>query len=116
VIQHSEGSDIATSMSYDYHILVLRHSVLPKELLKPENMLWKLDVEGSPYSQNVITGGYMKLSRDDFAGVLRPEFESNIDFVALKKEYAAKHEKSQSRDNNIFHDQEPDDEDVHEYG
>ena len=81
-------------LPYEYHVLVIRQDALPKEQQKPENMLWTPVTNGdiTQYAQNMITGVFSKLSRSDFIGVLRPEFENKIDFETLKSEYAAAHE------------------------
>jgi len=113
VINENRGSD--NQLSYEYHVLIIRRDALPKEQQKPENMLWTpvTDGEHTQYAQNMITGVFSKLSRNDFVGVLRPEFENKIDFEALKGEYAAKHENTRhSMDGlNASHEIEDDQED-----
>ena len=85
-------------MSYEYRVLVINPNVLAKEMQRPENMLWTPVVEDDRirYAQNIITNNYMNFARDDFFGVLRPEFENNIDFAALKYEYELSQDKSQA--------------------
>ena len=67
----------------------------------PETLLWMPCEEagdiGADYDrlfpvENLITGERAELCRNDFHGVLRPEFAENIDFEALKNEYAANKE------------------------
>jgi len=82
-------------MSYEYRVLVINPNALPEGMRSPENMLWTPSVEGDSvrYARNLITDGFMDLARDDFIGILRPEFENNIDFAALNYEYVRSHEK-----------------------
>ena len=99
VIQGSAGA-----MPFEYKTLALRQERLTPAYQKPENLLWTplLDGDGncpglndSPAcrfdAQNMITGAVVTLRRRDFFGVLRPEHSDNIDFDALKQEYAAQH-------------------------
>jgi hypothetical protein len=94
----------AEAMPYDYKTLVLRQETLKPEYRKPENMLWTphYDFDGTCINlgsgeqshfnvENMITGVVVALRRVDFVGVLRPEYADNINFDALKQEYAALH-------------------------
>ena len=75
-------------------LLVLRPDVLPKECQIPEYLLWKqLDDLPPMYARNLITNEYMEINKKDFIGILRPEYEKNIDFEALSQEYAFKYSK-----------------------
>ena len=107
VIPGSESWRLDNQMAYEYRILIIKPEVLPKELRKPENMLWTTVVDDDyvRYAQNVITGDSLNLSRSDFIGVIRPEFEKNIDFESLKKEYAI-HKEHQSAEDSPFRNNE----------
>ncbi|GHT59294.1 hypothetical protein FACS18945_5580 [Bacteroidia bacterium] len=90
-------------MTFEYRTLVLRRDALNAEYQTPENLLWtpcERDAEdigneigrdpGTVFrAENLVTGEVNEWRRDDFYGVLRPEFCDNIKFDALKKEYAA---------------------------
>ena len=102
-------------MSYEYRVLVINPNALPKEMRTPENMLWMPVVNGDyvRYAQNLITDRFMNLTRDDFIGILRPEYEKNIDFAGLNYEYALSHDKTPvSEDNGVqgIEDEESEDE------
>ena len=86
----------ADAMTYNFSTLVLRKGEFDVDL--PENLLWTPfeDVEeisvgyDQPFLvENLVTGKQAELQRGNFHGILRPEFYENIDFEALKKEYAA---------------------------
>jgi len=89
-----------SQMSYEYRVLVVGANALPNEMRTPESMLWMPVTEGDTvrYAKNLITDKFMNLSRSDFVGILRPEFENNIDFAALNYEYGLSHEKPQAND------------------
>ena len=89
-----------SQMSYEYRVLVADANALPKEMRTPENMLWMPVTEGDMvrYAKNLITDKFMNLSRSGFVGILRPEFENNIDFAALNYEYGLSHDKPRAND------------------
>ena len=104
-----------SKMSYEYRVLVINPNALPDEMRVPQNMLWTPLVEGDSvkYARNLITDGTMDLARDDFIGILRPEFENNIDFAALNYEYTLSHDKPPSNEGNApldFEDEESEEE------
>ncbi|MDR2089129.1 MAG: hypothetical protein LBP73_07210 [Clostridiales Family XIII bacterium] len=82
-------------MQYNHRPLVLSLGDL-----RPEEILWTpcedaeditFDHSGAFPCENLVTGARATFRRGDFCGVLRPEFEQNIKFDALKREYAAAH-------------------------
>ncbi|MDR1208789.1 MAG: hypothetical protein LBK41_00495 [Clostridiales bacterium] len=88
-------------MPVDYNILALRMDAVKPDFRSPENSLWMpedlsgdqtITLGGDPdhrfNARNLITGMVVDLKCSDFAGVLRPEFSENIDFDALRQEYA----------------------------
>ena len=88
-----KGSHI---MPYNDRTLVLRHEVLPDAERTVENLLWTANDHdnelGDEYTdeftaENLITGEHRVFTRDNFIGVLRPEFNNGIDYDALKQEY-----------------------------
>ena len=93
------------AMPFDYRALVLRQDALTLDYRTPENILWTphYDIDGTCLNldnghpetsfnvENMTTGVVVALRRKDFLGVLRPEFADNIDFDALKREYAEQH-------------------------
>jgi len=99
-----------SKMSYEYRVLVINPNSLPKEMQTPENMLWMPVVEGDNvrYAQNLITDRFMNLTRDDFIGILRPEYEKNIDFAGLNYEYGLSHDKTPVNEDNAALDIEDD--------
>ena len=60
------------------------------------------------YAQNLITDRFMNLTRDDFIGILRPEYEKNIDFADLNYEYGLSHDKTPVNEDNVPQDIEDD--------
>jgi hypothetical protein len=111
-----KGSE-SENMPFDYKILVLRQDELRDEYRKPENILWtpRYDAYNGeclnlanrhPNTvfnvENMITGHVVGLQFKDFWGVLRPEYAKNIDFDALKKEYAVLHTEENKAANEAF--------------
>ena len=113
------------NMHFGYNALVLRQEALTPGHRKPENCLWTphYDMDGvclnldndNPdtrfNAENMVTGITVALRRKDFIGVLRPEYVANIDFDALKKDYAAQHAETAEDENDVFDETENDDED-----
>jgi hypothetical protein len=99
-------------MSVDYNILALRMEAVKPDFRNPENALWMPDdlsgdqtitLGGDPdyrfSARNLITGVVVDLKCSDFAGVLRPEFSENIDFDALRQQYAQTRAAESENDN-----------------
>jgi len=115
----------AESMPFDYKVLVLRQDALTPDYRKPENILWtpKYDIDGvclnldvnNPGShfnvESMITGVVVALRRVDFLGVLRPDYVENIDFEALRHEYAAQRTAAEENEDICLENQDANDED-----
>ncbi len=97
-------------LDYEHRILVLKKEVLKDEYQRPDQLLWCASGGGfgcsptargrSVFCENPITGEKYEWSRHDFHGVLRPEFERNIDFEAIKAEYQKLHPDENKAENN----------------
>ena len=105
-----------SQMSYEYRVLVIDPNALSKELQTPANTLWMPEVEGERvrYARNLITDEHIDLTRGDFIGILRPEYEKNIDFAALNYEYGLSHGKPEADESAVSQNLE-DDESEDEY-
>jgi hypothetical protein len=104
----------STEMPFEYKTLVLNADALKPEYRLAENMLWTPQLDNNGIcpeldnddpdavfaAENLITGAVTEFRHSDFVGVLRPEYTDNIDFDALKSEYAETHSNVTQNDNN----------------
>jgi len=109
--------DSTESMPFDYKTLVLRKDKLAPEYQTTIHMLWTpchnehgvceglgMNPDAAFLARNMITGAVAEMRREDFCGVLRPEFAENIDFEALQKQCAAQTKDENDMDTDISTD------------